>query len=32
MALRLGVRPIEIACEHAVFNLRPRELAAALVG
>jgi pimeloyl-ACP methyl ester carboxylesterase len=32
MAARLGVRPIEIASEHAVFALRPRELAAALVG
>lgn len=32
MAARLSVAPIEIACEHAVFGLRPRELAAALVG
>jgi len=30
MALRLGVQPVEIASEHAVFTLRPRELAAAL--
>jgi pimeloyl-ACP methyl ester carboxylesterase len=32
MAQRLGVEPIEIASEHAVFALRPRELAAALAG
>ena len=32
MAARLGVEPIEIASEHAVFALRPRELAAVLVG
>lgn len=30
MAARLGVGPIEIASDHAVFTLRPRELAAAL--
>jgi pimeloyl-ACP methyl ester carboxylesterase len=30
MAARLGVEPIEIDSEHAVFSLRPRELAAAL--
>jgi hypothetical protein len=30
LAARLGVEPIEIACEHAVFTLRPRELAALL--
>jgi pimeloyl-ACP methyl ester carboxylesterase len=32
MAKRLGVTPIEIAAEHAVFAQRPRELAAILVG
>jgi pimeloyl-ACP methyl ester carboxylesterase len=32
MAARLGVEPIEIASEHAVFAQRPRELAALLVG
>ncbi|HQR10183.1 MAG TPA: alpha/beta hydrolase [Casimicrobiaceae bacterium] len=32
MAARLGVEPIEIASEHAVFSFRPRELAAVLVG
>ncbi len=32
MAVRLGVEPIEIASDHAVFALRPRELAATLVG
>jgi len=32
MAARLGVEPIEIASEHAVFTRRPRELAALLVG
>ena len=32
MAARLGVEPIEIASDHAVFALRPRELAAVLVG
>jgi len=32
MAARLGVEPIEIASEHAVFALRPRELAAVLAG
>jgi pimeloyl-ACP methyl ester carboxylesterase len=30
MAARLGVEPIEIASDHAVFALRPRELAAVL--
>lgn len=30
MAARLGVEPIEIASEHAVFAARPRELASAL--
>jgi len=30
MAARLGVEPIEIASEHAVFAQRPRELAALL--
>jgi pimeloyl-ACP methyl ester carboxylesterase len=32
MAARLGVEPIEIASEHAVFTLQPRELAAVLAG
>jgi pimeloyl-ACP methyl ester carboxylesterase len=32
MAARLGVEPIEIASGHEVFWLRPRELAALLVG
>jgi pimeloyl-ACP methyl ester carboxylesterase len=32
MAARLGVEPIEIASDHGVFGLRPRELAAVLVG
>jgi pimeloyl-ACP methyl ester carboxylesterase len=32
MAARLGVEPIEIASEHAVFTFRPRELAALLAG
>ena len=32
MAARLGVAPIEIASDHEVFAIRPRELAAALVG
>ena len=32
VAARLGVEPIEIASEHAIFALRPRELAAALAG
>ena len=32
MAARLGVVPVEIAAEHAVFPERPRELAALLVG
>jgi hypothetical protein len=27
MVARLGVDPIEIASDHAVFSLRPRELA-----
>ena len=30
-AAHLGVEPIEIASDHAVFSLRPRELAAVLV-
>jgi hypothetical protein len=30
MATRLGVKPIEIAAEHAVFTFQPRELAAVL--
>jgi pimeloyl-ACP methyl ester carboxylesterase len=30
MAARLGVEPIEIASEHAVFSLQPRDLAAVL--
>jgi pimeloyl-ACP methyl ester carboxylesterase len=32
MAARLGVEPIEIASDHAVFALRPHELAPLLVG
>jgi hypothetical protein len=32
MATRLGVEPIEIASEHAVFTFQPRELAAVLAG
>jgi pimeloyl-ACP methyl ester carboxylesterase len=32
MVARLGVEPVELASDHAVFALRPRELAAALVG
>ena len=32
MAARLGVEPIEIASDHAVFALQPRELAAVLAG
>jgi pimeloyl-ACP methyl ester carboxylesterase len=32
MAARLGVAPIEIASDHEVFAIRPRKLAAALVG
>ena len=32
MAACLGVEPVEIASDHAVFTLRPRELAAVLVG
>jgi hypothetical protein len=31
MAARLGVEPLEIASDHAVFSLRPHELAALLV-
>ncbi len=31
MAARLGVEPVEIGSDHAVFTLRPRELAALLV-
>jgi hypothetical protein len=31
MAARLGVEPVEIASDHAVFAVRPRELAALLV-
>jgi hypothetical protein len=30
MATRLGVKPIEIAAEHAVFTFQPRELARVL--
>ncbi len=32
MAARLGVEPVELASDHAVFTLRPRELAPLLVG
>jgi hypothetical protein len=32
MAARLGVEPIEIASDHAVFTLLPHELAAILAG
>lgn len=32
MAARLGVKPVEVASDHAVFSLRPRELARLLVG
>jgi pimeloyl-ACP methyl ester carboxylesterase len=32
MAARLGVEPVELASDHAVFALRPRELAPLLVG
>ena len=32
MAARLGVEPIEIASDHAVFSLRPHELAPLIVG
>jgi hypothetical protein len=32
MAARLGVEPIEIASDHAVFTLRPHELVTLLVG
>jgi pimeloyl-ACP methyl ester carboxylesterase len=31
MAARLGVEPIELASDHAVFAIRPRELAAVLM-
>ena len=31
-AARLGVEPVELASDHAVFTLRPRELAPLLVG
>jgi hypothetical protein len=30
MAARLGVEPIEIASDHAVFTLRPHDLAGIL--
>jgi pimeloyl-ACP methyl ester carboxylesterase len=32
MAARLGVEPVELASDHAVFTLRPHELATLLVG
>jgi hypothetical protein len=32
MAARLGVEPVELASDHAVFTLCPRELAALLAG
>jgi pimeloyl-ACP methyl ester carboxylesterase len=32
MAARLGVEPVELASDHAVFTLHPRELAAVLAG
>lgn len=32
MVARLGVEPVELASDHAVFTLRPRELAPLLVG
>jgi pimeloyl-ACP methyl ester carboxylesterase len=32
MAARLGVEPVELASDHAVFTLRPRQLAPLLVG
>ena len=32
MAARLGVEPVELASDHAVFTLRPRELAELLEG
>ncbi len=32
MAARLGVEPVELASDHAVFSLRPRELAPLLAG
>lgn len=32
MAARLGVEPVELASDHAVFTLRPRELAPLLAG
>jgi hypothetical protein len=30
MAARLGVHPVEVASDHSVFALQPRELAAVL--
>ena len=32
MAARLGIEPVELASDHAVFTLRPRELARVLAG
>lgn len=32
MAARLGTEPVEIASDHAVFAIRPRELAPLLIG
>ena len=32
MAARLGVEPVELASDHAVFTLRSHELAALLAG
>jgi hypothetical protein len=32
MAARLGVDPVEIASDHAVFAIRPHDLAALLAG
>ncbi|MFN0153123.1 MAG: alpha/beta fold hydrolase [Gaiella sp.] len=32
MPARLGVEPVEVASDHAVFTLRPRELAPLLMG
>ena len=32
MAARLGIEPVELASDHAVFTLRPRELAELLAG
>jgi hypothetical protein len=32
MAARLGAEPVELASDHAVFALRPRELAPLHVG